>query len=239
MGYALLFYSSFGQKNGVKIGVRQKMSHWDAKKINIMYGCHAGGGGGGGGGHLSWSPEHDDGDHDHIDPRLIDDSLSPLLSRNASSSPSSAEIEVAYDELDYDPGRSGRGSSPSVRSRSFHNDDDDHHQDDDQGEDDGGSSEENFGRVNHRTHTDGYSNHHPEQPRSSGYPQNGPSHHHQDEPNNHFDSGGHNNNQNGFIRGTNHHPQSYSHFSLDTYPGGGGDVGHQDNNVANDDFYDF
>lgn len=103
-----------------------------------MYGCSAGGGRGG---HLSWNPEHDH-EHDHDDPDLehIDD-IHPALPRNASSSPpQSAEIEVAYDELDYDPavnpspvsGRSGPFDSHRPQQRSgpgssfdFHGDDDD------------------------------------------------------------------------------------------------------------------
>lgn len=210
------------------------MSHWDAKKINIMYSCHAGGGGGG---HLSWSPEHD-----HDDPGFIDDSVSP---RNASSAPSSSEIEVAYDELDYDPGRSGGGKR--ARSRSFHTDDHNHDDQDYLGDEGGGggggSSSENFGGSNHNNNNDhggsrsrGYNSHHP--PQSPRYSHDGHGH------NNHFDSsiGHHDNSHNS----NNPYPQSYAHFSLDTYPGGGdggegeADVGHDENNsIASDDFYDF
>ncbi|CAL8143082.1 unnamed protein product [Orchesella dallaii] len=228
-------------KNGVKIGVRQKMSYWDAKKINIMYGCSAGGGGGG---HLSWTPEHDD-HHDDV--------LSPVP-RNASSSPSSSEIEVAYDELDYDPGLtpsagSGRGGFHRQRNDE-HPDDHDHHhpasfdhhhnQDDEHPH----SHQQRDPSGHQHQHLDEDDNHH--HPHRSGYLQSRHQNQypHHDPGQNHFHSN-EDDRSNGFVHNQPHQqnvPQSYSHFTLDTYPTTGGSHPAQNdesNNAGNEEFYDF
>lgn len=212
------YYYIFWQKNGVKIGVRQKMSHWDAKKINIMYSCHAGGGGGGG--HLSWSPEHDD-------PDLIDDALSSHIPRNASSSPpASSEIEVAYDELDYDPG--GSGSGRSGRRSVYGPDEEDH------------AARPRGGFGSNHLNDDYHHPHHHDNHDRSGYSDNSNDYFHRQNDGrgngNHFDD----NADEDHDHPNNQQPQSYSHFSLDSYPGGG-DAENDENSSAagGDDFYDF